>query len=157
MNVIMKAFGIGGSGFSMGYSSGINGDAGNWAYSSPSFNTGSHFYTSGILTGGAAFASGGDISDNGWHLVGENGPELLKLSNSRGHIYPADETRNRLSGTQQNLKNVKVEIINQSGQQLKVDDAKIDFDGQTYVISTLLSGIATNKMGIRDVLKGASK
>ena len=157
MNVIMKAFGIGGSGFSMGYSSGISGDAGNWAYSSPSFNTGSHFYTSGILTGGAAFASGGDISDNGWHLVGENGPELLKLSNSRGHIYPADETRNRLSGTQQNLKNVKVEIINQSGQQLKVDDAKIDFDGQTYVISTLLSGIATNKMGIRDVLKGASK
>lgn len=155
MNAIMKAFGIGGGISIPSFKSGVETNGTDFSYSEPSFNMSQTDWdasTRTSLLGG--FATGGDVNDE-YFIVGENGPELLRRSRESEHVYPADVTRRALGN--QGMQNVKIELVNESGTQLQAEQPKINFDGETYVISAVLKGISTNKMGLRDIVKGASK
>jgi hypothetical protein len=45
-------------------------------------------------------------------------------------------------------------LVNQSGQQLQADTPKVSFDGEKYILSTVIKGLSKNQMGIRNVVKG---
>src|SRR5690606_16248631 len=57
-------------------------------------------------------ASGGPVYPGGTFLVGENGPEVLRMGNNSGTIVP----NNRLPSLGNGAVSVKVEMINQGGQ-----------------------------------------
>ena len=45
---------------------------------------------------GKGYASGTDYATPGWHLVGENGPEIVEFAGGET-VYPADETSRMLA------------------------------------------------------------
>lgn len=96
-------------------------------------------------------ANGGYAS--GWTVVGERGPELVNFSNP-GRVYTAEQTRNVLGGG--SAVNIKIDLRNESGQQLEAQETGSSFDGENYVIGVLLKAISTNKNGIRTIMKGVA-
>lgn len=50
--------------------------------------------------------------------------------------------------------NFKVNITNNTGNEISAENSDINFDGESYVLSIVLNGIANNKMGMRTLLKG---
>lgn len=50
--------------------------------------------------------------------------------------------------------NFKVNITNNTGNEISAENSDINFDGESYVLSIVVNGIATNKMGMRTLLKG---
>lgn len=95
-------------------------------------------------------------------VVNENRELVSALINSRVNKFATGYIANSTpmaGGTVQQtpnsgLSNVKVEIINNTSQEAKVSDVKSRFDGENYILSVVLSGIQTNKMGIRSALGG---
>ena len=98
-------------------------------------------------------ASGGFASGGEWAMVGEQGPELVRFG-SAGRVYNNNETKSMLGGG--NPQNIKIELKNESGTQLKADEASVSFDADTMIISTVIKGIGNNTLGIRNMLKGAA-
>lgn len=98
-------------------------------------------------------ASGGPVG-NGWYLVGEKGPELVNFSNP-GRVYNADQTRNALSGNGSGV-NIKIDLHNESGQQMEAETTGSKFDGESYVVGVVLKAISTNKNGMRNIIKGVA-
>ena len=98
-------------------------------------------------------ASGGFASAGEWAMVGEQGPELVRFG-SAGRVYNNNETKSMLGGG--NPQNIKIELKNESGTQLKADEASVSFDADTMIISTVIKGIGNNTLGIRNMLKGAA-
>lgn len=93
-------------------------------------------------------ASGGMA--NGWTIVGEQGPELVNFS-SPGRVYTADQTSKALGGGNVNI---KIDLRNESGQQLKAETTGSTFDGDSYIVGVVLKAISTNRGGLRTVLRG---
>jgi Lambda phage tail tape-measure protein (Tape_meas_lam_C) len=87
-------------------------------------------------------ASGGPVSGGAPYLVGERGPEMFV--GSSGSIIP-----NGGGG------NVKVEIVNQSGQEMKVSKASARFDPQEMVVTLWMDAANRNRFGLRSMLGGA--
>ena len=85
-------------------------------------------------------------------MVGEQGPELVRFG-SAGRVYNNNETKSMLGG---GIENVKVEIVNKSGQEVKSNEANVRFDGKTMIISTVIEAVSTNYMGMRSMLKGVA-
>lgn len=135
---IMKAIGLGGGG-----SISVGSVSNSWA---SSFTGGSLFAPGGIGT----FASGGSFKAGQTAIVGEQGPELVRFG-SAGRVYNNNETKSMIGG---GIENVKVEVINKSGQEVKANDANIKFDGKTMIISTVIEAVSDNTMGMRSILKG---
>ena len=50
--------------------------------------------------------------------------------------------------------NFKVNITNNTGNEISAENSDINFDGESYVLGIVLNGIANNKMGMRTLLKG---
>lgn len=98
-------------------------------------------------------ASGGFASGGEWAMVGEQGPELVRFG-SAGRVYNNNETKSMLGGG--NPQNIKIELKNESGTQLKADEASVSFDADTMIISTVIKGVGNNTLGIRNMLKGAA-
>lgn len=118
--------------------------SGNWGgFYKPSYNILKSYNPPGFAKGGIA---------NGLSLVGEEGPELIDAV-TPSRVYTAKQTREMLSGGPQN---VKVEIINRSGQEVKADDAKVRFDPKEMVVSIVIDAISRNTSGMRDIVKGAA-
>ena len=101
-----------------------------------------------------ARASGGNVKAGGTYLVGEQGPELLRMGSQSGRVYNNNETKSMLGNN--NPQNIKIELKNESGTQLKADEASVSFDADTMIISTVIKGIGNNTLGIRNMLKGAA-
>lgn len=137
---IMGAIGLGGGSISVGSVSS------SWA---SSFTGGSLFTPGGIGT----FASGGNFKAGQTAIVGEQGPELVRFG-SAGRVYNNNETKSMLGNN--NPQNIKIELKNESGTQLKADEASVSFDADTMIISTVIKGIGNNTLGIRNMLKGAA-
>ena len=95
-------------------------------------------------------ASGGNVKAGELSVVGEQGPELVRFNKS-GTVYNAQQTRSMMSNSPQN---VKIELINESGQELKTENASVKFDLDTMVISAVIKGVNNNTMGMRTMLKG---
>ena len=106
-----------------------------------------------ILMSDGVRASGGDVHAGGTYLVGEHGPELLSMGANNGRVYNNSQTKSMLGG---GIENVKVEVINKSGQEVKSDNASVRFDGKTMIISTVIEAVSTNYMGMRTMLKGVA-
>ena len=98
-------------------------------------------------------AKGGNVSAGGTYLVGERGPELLSMGANSGRIYNNSETKSMLGG---GIENVKVEVVNKSGQEVKADNASVRFDGKSMIISTVIEAVNSNYMGMRSMLKGVA-
>lgn len=155
MNSVMKAFGFGGSSLSGDLIGGTTGSLlGGFSGASPLSSTWSYHHS---LTG---FASGGIVSP-GYFIAGEEGRELVEMSGN-GYVHNARETAEILSGNNNNnarsgVEKVEIRVINKSGQQVKATESNAEINGKTLVVTTLIDAMATNTMGIRDVLKGAVK
>lgn len=89
---------------------------------------------------------------NGLTIVGEEGPELIDaLTPSR--VYTAKQTREALAGGPQN---VKVEIVNKSGQDVKASNADVKFDAKGMIISVVIDAVTRNTNGMREIIKGVA-
>lgn len=95
-------------------------------------------------------ASGGSVQAGGTYLVGEEGPEIVRFGSS-GHVYNNRETRSMLGG---GIQNIKVELKNESGTKLKAENAEVNFDLDTMILSVVIKGVESNNMGVRSMLKG---
>lgn len=49
---------------------------------------------------------------------------------------------------------MKIQIINQSGQSLKVSNAQQSFDGRDHIISVVIDAIDNNILGLREIVQG---
>lgn len=139
---IMAAIGLGGSTVSVGSYAGGGGGTPGWLSG----------FSGGSLAGVDMYASGGNFKAGQTAIVGEQGPELVRFG-SAGRVYNNNETKSMLGG---GIENVKVEVINQSGQEVKADNANVKFDGKTLIISTVIEAVNTNYMGMRSMLKGVA-
>ena len=111
-----------------------------------SFSGGSLYTPGGIGT----YASGGNFSAGETAIVGEQGPELVRFG-SAGRVYSNNETKSMLGS---NPQNIKIELINESGTELKSENAQVKFDLDTMIISTVIKGVNNNTMNMRTMLKG---
>lgn len=131
MNSIMSIFGGGG---------------GNAKY-----NLATDFKSAYGINYSGGFAKGGIA--NGWAMVGEEGPELVNFSNP-SRVYTAEQTAKALNSGGGDV-NVKINMVNQSGQQLQVEQTGGGFDGESYIVNVVINAVANNKNGMRTILKGA--
>lgn len=100
---------------------------------------------------GNGHARGGSFSD-GWSLVGEHGAELIRVGNS-AQVYSNTDTNKILN--KDKPVNIKLDIHNESGTPVQAEKQDIKFDGESYILSVVLKGIANNAMGMRTIMKGA--
>lgn len=54
------------------------------------------------------------------------------------------------------LENIRFEIINQTKEEVRMEQPKVAMDGTTMVISAFLTGLRNNTMGVRDVLTSSA-
>lgn len=139
---IMAAIGLGGGSVSVGSYAGGGGGTPGWLSG----------FSGGSLAGVDMYANGGNFKAGQTAIVGEQGPELVRFG-SAGRVYNNNETKSMLGNS---IENVKVEVINQSGQEVKADNASVQFDGKTLIISTVLEAVTNNTMGMRTMLKGVA-
>lgn len=144
MKGIMGAFGMGGGGGTI---------------STPNFGSADL----GLSIGGVqvpGFAKGG-YAQGGLTLVGEDGPELLDLA-TPGRIYNAEQTARALrmsdgAGYSSSIENVKVEIRNESNQQMQVTNSAAQVNGRDMIISIVIGAIARNEQGSQDMIRAIAQ
>lgn len=101
---------------------------------------------------GMTFATGGRAPSGSTFLAGERGPELISLDGSGASITSSQATTSKLGGSG----NVTVNVINQTGQEVKATQSQPTFDEfGNIILDVFLSAVATNKRGVRDVMAGA--
>lgn len=101
-------------------------------------------FSLGSLFGGG-MATGGNVSAGTTYLIGEKGPELFTPGAS-GVITPNDA----IGGGQTNL---TVNIVNQSGQQVKGRDGGTHFDGSQMIKTIIIDALDTD-YGFRQAVRG---
>lgn len=91
-------------------------------------------------------ATGGPVSMGKAYIVGERGPEIFRPTQP-GRIF------NSLSsgGTAPNIR----VIVNNNTNERMTGTAETKFNGSEWVTSIMIDAIATNRNGMRDVIKGA--
>lgn len=144
MKSIMGIFGMGGGGGTI---------------STPNFGSADL----GLSIGGVqvpGFAKGG-YAQGGLTLVGEEGPELLDLA-TPGRIYNAEQTAQALrmsggAGYGSGIENVKVEIRNESNQQMQVTNSAAQVNGRDMIISVVIGAIARNEQGSQDMIRSIAQ
>lgn len=115
------------------------------------------FAKGGAFSGGyqiTPFATGGIVTkptffpmSKGMGLMGEAGPEaVMPLTRTSGGKLGVQSVGNSAP------QNFKVVIENNSKQDLKVETATPQFNGEETVLNIVINGIAKNKMGMRDII-----
>ena len=98
-------------------------------------------------------ASGGNVSAGRTYLVGENGPELLRLGTQSGKVYSHHQTESMLD----NKPVVNIEIVNNTDSQMKARQEE-SFSGGRWlkrvIIDTVNEAAFTNEGGMRDTIAG---
>ena len=91
-------------------------------------------------------ATGGPVSMGKAYIVGERGPEIFRPTQP-GRIF------NSLSsgGTAPNIR----VIVNNNTNERMTGTAETKFNGSEWVTTIMIDAIATNRNGMRDVIKGA--
>jgi phage-related minor tail protein len=93
-------------------------------------------YASGGLINEPVFGMGQKTGEN--YLIGESGPE---------YVTPANKKTNA-------PEKVRVEIYNESGQEMQVTESKAQFDAQGTIVKLWLDAYKRNKGGLRNALTG---
>lgn len=135
---IMAAIGLAGGGSSIGASA-------------DGFGSSSLLNFNGFMPG---MAKGGSVRAGGTYLVGENGPELLQLGSQSGRVFNNRQTQAAFNSSPQN---VRIELKNESGNELKAEQAGVSFDVDTMVISAVIKGVNEDRMGLRTMMKGIAR
>lgn len=155
---IMKAFGFAG-GRSVGYSSATvlaRPTSGNMA---PGTNA----------SGGPIFGAGTSTSDSIPAMLSDGefvikaasvksiGLEKLAYMNSFGRLPKfavggSVGNKGNNNGSLSGIDNIKIELKNNTGQQMQVQQPQVSFDGTTMVISAFIDGVAKNTLGVRDLI-----
>lgn len=147
VNGIMQAFGMGGSGSLLsGY-----GDADIADFNANAGSLGNMNIFQGVDIG--AHANGGVAS--GLSIVGERGIELADFQ-TPGRVYTNEQLSQAIGGAG-GIKNIEVRIVNQTNQQVQSDTASVNWDGEKYIITTVIKAVGNDTMGLRTALKGATK
>ena len=94
-----------------------------------------------------ARATGGPVASGRTYLVGERGPEIFRPTQP-GRIM------NSLSGGTSVAPSIRV-IVNNNTNERMTGTAETKFNGSEWVTSIVIDAIATNRNGMRDVIKGA--
>ena len=94
-----------------------------------------------------ARATGGPVAFGRAYLVGERGPEIFRPTQS-GRIL------NSLSSSGGTAPNIRV-IVNNNTNERMTGTAETKFNGSEWVTTIMIDAIATNRNGMRDVIKGA--
>ena len=116
-----------------------------------------HFSNGTIVSNTPHFthASGGGVTTGNTYLVGENGPELLRLYGSSGTVYSNNRTKEMVNEPPV----VNIEIVNNTGSPMKAREENT-FDGmrqlKKIIIDTASSAAYTNEGGFRDAIQGAA-
>lgn len=92
-------------------------------------------------------ATGGPVSMGKTYIVGERGPEIFRPTQP-GRIM------NSLSGGTSVAPSIRV-IVNNNTNERMTGTAETKFNGSEWVTSIMIDAIATNRNGMRDVIKGA--
>ena len=92
-------------------------------------------------------ATGGPVASGRTYLVGERGPEIFRPTQP-GRIF------NSLPSGGGAAPNIRV-IVNNSTNERMPGTAETKFNGSEWVTSIMIDAIATNRNGMRDVIKGA--
>ncbi|WP_313994094.1 tape measure protein [uncultured Selenomonas sp.] len=92
-------------------------------------------------------ATGGPVASGRTYLVGERGPEIFRPTQP-GRIF------NSLSSGGGAAPNIRV-IVNNNTNERMTGTAETKFNGSEWVTSIMIDAIATNRNGMRDVIKGA--
>ena len=92
-------------------------------------------------------ATGGPVSMGKAYIVGERGPEIFRPTQP-GRIM------NSLSGGTSAAPSIRV-IVNNNTNERMTGTAETKFNGSEWVTSIVIDAIATNRNGMRDVIKGA--
>lgn len=153
MKTIMSAFGIGRNLYVTPPSYDFGGTSG-------LFIDPSEFNVSGANWAVPGHAKGG-YAQKGWSIVGEEGPELLDLA-TPGRIYNAEQTAQALrmsggAGYGNGIENVKVEIRNESNQQMQVTNSAAQVNGRDMIISIVIGAIARNEQGSQDMIRSIAQ
>ena len=145
--VLSSKFASAGPGMSGGGAAGISPFAQGGVFSSPDL----HSYANSVVNRPTffKFAKGG-IPDIG--VMGE------KNGGSPEAIMPLTRTSNGDLGVKAqvgaSLNNVKVEVINQTREDVKVSNAAVRRNDGEWVISLVLNGVSKNVLGSRETLRG---
>lgn len=105
--------------------------------------------TGGYVTDIPKYAGGGNT-----FLVGENGPEFVTLNGGGAQITSTHTTQRQLS--ENTAPNVTINVINQTGTESKAETTAPKWDGESWVIGVVLNAVATNKNGMRSLIKGVA-
>ena len=92
-------------------------------------------------------ATGGPVSMGKTYIVGERGPEIFRPTQP-GRIF------NSLPSGGGAAPNIRV-IVNNNTNERMTGTAETKFNGSEWVTSIMIDAIATNRNGMRDVIKGA--
>ena len=92
-------------------------------------------------------ATGGPVASGRTYLVGERGPEIFRPTQP-GRIF------NSLPSGGGAAPNIRV-IVNNNTNERMTGTAETKFNGSEWVTSIMIDAIATNRNGMRDVIKGA--
>lgn len=84
--------------------------------------------------------------------VNANREIVSSLISNRGHKFATGYMQGVPSTSTQNI---KVQIVNESGQDMKVSSSKQYFDGKEYIISVVIDAIDKNSYGLREIVRGA--
>ena len=105
--------------------------------------------TGGYVTDIPKYAGGGNT-----FLVGENGPEFVTLNGGGAQVTSTHTTQRQLS--ENTAPNVTINVINQTGTEAKAEATAPQWDGESWVIGVVLNAVATNKNGMRSLIKGVA-
>lgn len=105
--------------------------------------------TGGYVTDIPKYAGGGNT-----FLVGENGPEFVTLNGGGAQVTSTHTTQRQLS--ENTAPNVTINVINQTGTEAKAEATAPKWDGESWVIGVVLNAVATNKNGMRSLIKGVA-
>ena len=103
--------------------------------------------TNAAVPGYAGKATGGPVSMGKAYIVGERGPEIFRPTQP-GRIL------NALPGSGGAAPSIRV-IVNNNTNERMTGTAETKFNGSEWVTSIMIDAIATNRNGMRDVIKGA--
>ena len=100
----------------------------------------------------SGYANGGNFGP-GPMVVGEKGPELL-WSKSSGSVTSNKDLQKSI-GSSGEVTIKEINIINNTGSEIGSSETNIQFDPEGYIIGVVLNGVANNKGGLGDLMKGA--
>ena len=94
------------------------------------------------------FAKGGIVTAPTLAMIGEGG--------EREAVIPLNRDNLSAIGGKGRGGNVTVNVINNTGTQVKAEQTSAQWDGEQWVVGVVLNAVATNRNGIRTVLKGVA-